>query len=116
MRSLYLLAGLVSLLLGGAGAFLPLLPTVPFLILAAFCFARSHPGLERWLVEHPRFGSHIRAWRERGAISPKGKRAAILAFAASMAAGLLFLPWPWAVAPAAAAIIGGSWILSRPEA
>lgn len=90
----YLLLGLVSLLLGAIGAFVPLLPTVPFLLLAAFCFARSSPRLERWLVGHERFGPHIAAWRSQGAISPAGKRAAMLAFAVSAAAGLALLSSP----------------------
>ena len=75
-RTLYLISGFLALGLGGLGVLLPLLPTVPFIILAAYCFARSDETLERWLVEHPTFGTHIRLWRERGAISPKGKRAA----------------------------------------
>ena len=112
----FLIGGLLSLVFGAVGAFVPLLPTVPFVILAAFCFARSSPRLERWLVGHERFGAHIAAWRSRGAISPAGKRAALLAFGASAVAGLALLPLPWALIPAMAAIIGGSWILSRPSA
>lgn len=46
-RMLYLIAGFVALGLGGIGILLPLLPTVPFIILAAFCFARSNRDLER---------------------------------------------------------------------
>lgn len=112
----FLLAGFLSLLLGMVGAFVPLLPTVPFVILAAFCFARSSPRLERWLVGNARFGPHILAWRSRGAISPAGKRAALLAFIASAALGFALLSLPWSLVPAAAALIGGSWILSRPSA
>ncbi|MEQ8268675.1 MAG: YbaN family protein [Parvibaculum sp.] len=112
----YLIAGFVALGLGGLGVLLPLLPTVPFLILAAFCFARSNERLERWLVEHPAFGIHIRLWRERGAISRKGKQAALAAFAVSIAAALLFAPLPWSLAPLGAALIGGGWIWTRPEA
>lgn len=115
-RMLYLIAGFVALGLGGIGVLLPLLPTVPFIILAAFCFARSNKELERWLVEHPAFGTHIRAWRERGAISRRGKQAALAAFAVSVLIALLFAPMPWAMAPVAAALIGGSWIWTRPEA
>lgn len=115
-RMLYLIAGFVALGLGGLGVLLPLLPTVPFIILAAFCFARSNEALERWLVEHPAFGSHIRNWRERGAISRKGKQAALAAFGVSIIIALLFAPMPWALAPLAAALIGGSWIWTRPEA
>jgi hypothetical protein len=116
VRVAYLITGLFALLLGGIGLFVPLLPTVPFVILAAFCFARSSSRLEQWLVGHQRFGPHILAWRSRGAISGAGKRAAVFAFAASAAAGLAFLALPWSLVPAAAALVGGSWILSRPNA
>ena len=115
VRSLYLIAGLVALLLGAIGLFVPLLPTVPFVILAAFCFARSNRRLEAWLVDHPRFGPHILAWRSRGAISRRGKQAAFAAFALSVALGFLLMPLPWSLVPLAAALIGGSWIATRPS-
>ena len=89
-RHFYLIAGWASLGLGAIGAFLPLLPTVPFVILAAFCFARSSPRLENWLLTHPHFGHHIVAWREKGAISRKGKIAATAAFAFSIALAAIF--------------------------
>ena len=111
----YLVAGWLSLGLGAIGAVLPLLPTVPFVILAAFCFARSSPRLEAWLVGHPTFGPHIVAWRDHGAISRKGKVAATLAFAVSIALALAFAPWPWTMVPLVAAAVGGSWIWTRPE-
>ena len=111
----YLMAGFVALGLGGLGVLLPLLPTVPFLILTAFCFARSNKALEQRLLAHPAFGPHIRLWRERGAISRRGKQAALAAFAVSVAAALLFAPFPWSLAPLTAAAIGGSWIWTRPE-
>src|SRR5688500_288406 len=104
-RNFYLIGGLLSLLLGAMGVIVPLLPTVPFVILAAFCFARSSPRLEQWLIGHARFGPHIHAWRSRGAISPAGKRAATVAFAISAAAGFALLSLPWALVPAAAALI-----------
>ena len=63
MRRLYLALGLVSLGLGIIGAFLPLLPTVPFLLLAAFLFARGNPAWEKRLLDHPRWGPPIRDWR-----------------------------------------------------
>lgn len=114
-RLLYLCLGFASVALGAAGIVLPLLPTVPFMLLAAFFFARSSPRLEAWIVGHPRFGPHIRAWRERGAIAPAGKRAALAAFAFSAVLGLVLLPFPWLLVPAAAALAGGSWIATRPE-
>lgn len=113
MRLAYLAGGAISLLLGMVGALIPLLPTVPFVILAAFCFARGSPRLETWLVEHRRFGPHIQAWRSRGAISPAGKRAALFAFALSAIMGLLLMAWPWSLIPLLVALIGGSWIWTR---
>ncbi len=114
-RTLYLIAGFASLILAGLGVLLPLLPTVPFVILAAFCFARSSPALEARLLEHRVFGPHILRWREHGAISRKGKRAALVAFAVSAVFALLLSPLPWSLIPLAAAAIGGSWIWRRPE-
>jgi uncharacterized membrane protein YbaN (DUF454 family) len=114
-RLLYLCLGFASVALGAAGVVLPLLPTVPFMLLAAFFFARSSPRLEAWIVEHPRFGPHIKAWRTSGTISPAGKRAALFAFAFSAVLGFVLLPFPWLLVPAAAALIGGSWIATRPD-
>ncbi len=115
-RHFFLVSGWLALALGAIGAFVPLLPTVPFVILAAFCFARSSPRLEAWLLTHPTFGGYIVAWREKGAISRKGKIAASLAFAVSILLALIFAPWPWMMAPIVAAAVTGSWIWTRPEA
>lgn len=111
----YMVLGAISLLLGAVGTVVPLLPTVPFVLLAAFLFARGHPGVERWLVEHPRFGPHIVAWRSRRAISRRGKKAATAAFALSIALGLLLLHFPWSLLPIAASLAAGSWIWTRPD-
>lgn len=112
-RSAYLVAGLLALLLGTVGIFLPLLPTVPFVLLAAFCFGRSSPRLERRLVEHATFGPHIIAWRTHRAISRKGKRAAYVAFALSAVFGFVLLDWPLSLIPVTAAALGTSWIATR---
>lgn len=114
-RTLYLVCGFLALGLGAVGIALPLLPTVPFMILAAFCFARSNPALEARLLDHRYFGAHIRRWRERGAISRRGKQAALAAFATSAIMGLLLSPFPWSLIPLSVALIGGSWIWMRPE-
>lgn len=68
MRLFFLSLGWLSVGLGAIGMLLPLLPTVPFLLLAAFCFARSSERFHLWLIEHPRFGQPIADWRESGAI------------------------------------------------
>lgn len=115
-RIVYLVAGWAAVILGLIGAVLPLLPTVPFMILAAFCFARSSPRLEAWLVNHPVFGAHIRNWRQHGAINKRAKRLALLAFCASATLGLIFLAFPLSLIPLGAALIGGTWVWRRPDA
>jgi len=77
LRILFAAAGLIFVLLGIIGAFLPVLPTTPFIILAAACFARSSPRLEAWLLSHPVFGALLRDWRDRGAIPRHAKLAAL---------------------------------------
>jgi uncharacterized membrane protein YbaN (DUF454 family) len=102
--------------LGLIGAFLPLLPTVPFLLLSAFCFARSSERLHDWLVSHRVFGPPIQNWRDRGAIGRRAKifaSASILAsFVPSVALGTI-----WIIAVQAAVLsLVAVFIWSRPEA
>ncbi len=73
MKLIWLICGLISLVLGFIGIAVPLLPTVPFILLAAFCFARSSESLHNWLIAHPTFGPAIQDWRESGSISMRGK-------------------------------------------
>lgn len=115
-RQLYLGAGLASMGLGMIGIFVPLLPTVPFMILAAFCFARSSPQLEAKLMSHPRYGPHLIAWRDNGVVSRRAKWSATAAFGFSIVIGFMMLsgPWPWI--PVAVAMICGTWLWRRPEA
>lgn len=89
MRALWLICGLVSLALGIVGAFVPLLPTVPLILLAAFFFARSSERLHLWLLSHPKFGPAIIDWGERGAISKRGKWAATASILASLGVTLV---------------------------
>jgi len=72
-RHIFLALGWVFTGLGFVGAFLPLLPTTPFLLVAVWAFSKSSPKLRRWLFTHPRFGAHLRNWFDQGAISRKGK-------------------------------------------
>lgn len=116
MRPVYTAVGLASVALGAVGVVLPLLPTVPFMILAAFCFAKANPAWERRLLEHPRFGPHIVAWRTKGAISRRGKAMAMVALAASAAVGLATLTGWHAYLPLAVALVSGTWIATRPSA
>ncbi|XQA79150.1 YbaN family protein [Xanthomonas sacchari] len=84
-RALWCGLGLLMLALGLIGAVLPVMPTTIFLILAAYCFSRSSPRLDAWLLAHPRYGAPLRLWREQGAITRRGKWLA----ASGMALGYL---------------------------
>ena len=88
-RSIWFSGGVIALLLGLLGAILPLLPTTPFLLLAAFCFSKSSKRLHDWLVNHPQFGPPIQDWRRHGAISRKAKYAAAIAMAAAFGISIL---------------------------
>ena len=84
LRPIWIVLGLTALGLAIAGAFLPLLPTTPFLLVAAFAFARSSPRLHDWLINHRYFGPMITNWRQHGAISRRAKIAAVGAMIAAV--------------------------------
>ena len=86
-KPVYRVLGVLSVIVGLVGAVLPLLPTTPFLILAAYFFARSHPEWEAKLLAHPKAGPAIQAWREHGAIPLVAKRLATLLLAISATGG-----------------------------
>jgi uncharacterized membrane protein YbaN (DUF454 family) len=78
-----MLAGLLMTALGIVGAFLPLLPTTPFLLVAVWCFSRSSPRLEQWLLNHRTLGPPLRNWQREGAIAGRAKIIAISLIVAS---------------------------------
>ncbi|MEX0348334.1 MAG: YbaN family protein [Paracoccaceae bacterium] len=90
MRFLWAALGLICVGLAIIGVALPLLPTVPFLLLAAFFFARSSERLHDWLLSHRLFGPMIDDWHRSGAIRPAAKRAATLSVAAVFLISLVF--------------------------
>ncbi|MEX0709560.1 MAG: YbaN family protein [Woeseia sp.] len=95
LRWAYLSVGWLGSALGITGAFLPVLPTTPFLLVAAWGFGRSSPVLHRWLLTHPRFGGTLRGWQDHGAIAPWIKVVALAGLASSVFAvwSLTALPW-----------------------
>ena len=76
-RTLWLVLGYAATALAVAGVALPLLPATPFLLVAAYAFARSSPRLHAWLTSHEQFGPLIDNWNRYGAISPRAKTAAV---------------------------------------
>lgn len=89
-RTLWLLIGLTSLALGIVGVVLPLLPTTPFVLLAAYCFARSSPRLHDWLLAHRMFGPLIRNWNAHRAIAPRAKLLAVVSMVTVFAGAWAF--------------------------
>lgn len=113
-RLLWMLAGLVSLLLGIVGIFLPLLPTAPFVLLAAFCFSRGSERLEAWLVNHRRFGPMVAAWRRNRAVPLRAKQLATAMMAASAIGTWFIVHSPWRWAPAIVCSCVALWLWSLP--
>ncbi len=114
-RHLYLGLGIASFVLAMIGIVLPIMPTAPFLLVSAFCFARSNPAWEQALLDHPRYGPPLRQWRERKAISRKAKVSAVLAMSAGVGFTWLTVGWPWVLISVAVLVIAGSWIWTRAE-
>lgn len=116
-RMAFLCLGLVALGLGLLGAFLPLLPTTPFLIVAAWCFARSSQKLHDWLYDHPRFGDLLRNWEAHRVIPAWAKICSVSAMTASFAYMAFFRDMPaWLLAVTGAVLLGvAAYILSKPS-
>ena len=108
MRVLWLILGMVSFAIGVIGIFLPLLPTVPLMLLAAFFFGKSSERLHQWLITHPRFGPSIQDWQERRAISKRAKIAASISIAAAFAISVVIGLKPMLLAIQAATLIAVS--------
>jgi uncharacterized membrane protein YbaN (DUF454 family) len=77
-KTLLQISGHFFLLIGIVGAFLPILPTVPFLLLAAFCYSKSNTKLHSWIINHKYFGPPLIDWEKSGAIGLKAKILATL--------------------------------------
>ena len=115
-RWLWLLLGFLSTGLGIAGAVLPLVPATPFLLLAAFAFARSSPRFHDWLIGHRHFGPVILDWQQTGSINRRVKAAALVAMAAALAVTYLAGAPIWVVALQAIVLAGvAAFILTRPD-
>lgn len=116
IKALWLALGCVMLALGVIGAFLPVMPTTIFLILAVGCFSRSSPRLEKWLLDSPTYGPPLRIWREQKAVSRKGKAFACLGMMVGY--GIFWWSahpsWPLAVGVGVFFLVSAAYVLSRP--
>ena len=113
-RVLWVAAGAAMLATGIVGVFVPLLPTTPFVLLAAFCFSRGSERCERWLLAHPRLGPIVRDWRAHRAVPWRAKQLAWLMMAIGSAWAALTLPVPVAWLPALVCALTAWWLWRLP--
>ncbi|MBM7060799.1 YbaN family protein [Pseudomonas sp. UL073] len=114
LRYVLLAIGWLSVALGVIGIFLPVLPTTPFLLLAAACFARSSERFYRWLTEHPRLGPWIRDYLDGNGIPLKGKVYAIGLMWLSIGFSCYLVQRPWAQAfMLTSAVLVSAYILKQ---
>lgn len=83
-RMLYGFAGGLALVLGVIGIFLPGLPTTPFILLAAACFAKSSPRVHQWMLRHRLLGPMLRNWEEHRSLTRRTKYVAIISMVLMM--------------------------------
>ena len=116
LRLVWFGVGIGCVVLAGLGVALPLLPTTPFLLLAAFAFARSSERWHDWLLGHRLFGPIIDDWRRHGAIDRRAKIVSIMSMAAVYGISLaLDLGAVVLVVQAVVLALSAAFVLSRPE-
>lgn len=116
-RPVFAFIGIVFFSVGLIGAFLPLLPTTPFMLLAVWAFSRSSERLHNYVWHHPRFGQAVRDWALYRIVPRKAKLGAVMVMASS-AAFMIFLsdiPW-WGISSACLImLVVATWLCTRPE-
>lgn len=117
IRYVWLGVGGLFVALAIIGIALPVMPTVPFLLVAAWAFSRSSPRLRRKILNHPTYGPPVRSWQERGAVGRLAKIWAVVAMASGVALSL-FIGMPiWVVGLQATICLAiGTYVVTRPEA
>ncbi|MBE0588470.1 MAG: YbaN family protein [Hydrogenophaga sp.] len=114
VRGLLWAAGSLALLLGVIGVVLPGLPTTPFILLAAACYAKASPRLHRWLLNHRLTGPMLRDWEQHRSLTRRNKTIAVV----SMLVMVSFSIWSFrgrVIAQAALVVLGavGAWVVLR---
>ena len=94
-RIILIIIGWLSVALGTLGVFLPLLPTTPFILLAAWCFARSSPRFHHWLLYRSWFGGYLRHWQQYRAMPPGAKPRAVVMILLTFAISLWLVNLTW---------------------
>lgn len=116
-RWLWLIGGWIALGLGTVGIFLPVLPTTPFVLVAAWCFSKGSREMHQWLLEHRWFGSTVRSWEAHGVIPLRAKLLSTAVMVPLVGYMALFSAAPaWAVLIAVPlALFGLGFIWSKPS-
>ena len=116
LRWAWWLLAYASLALGLVGIVVPGLPTVPFVLLAAYAAARGSQRLRAWLLAHRQFGPLIHDWEAQGAVSRRAKRLATLMMVACAVVMFLTAPALWMAATGTAIMaVVAAWLWRRPE-
>jgi len=114
LRWFWLICGALSLLLGVIGIALPLLPTTPFVLLAAYCFSLGSARYEQWLLNHPRFGPMVRDWRSQRAVPLRAKQVAWGTMTLSSFIAWWFMPPNIGWVPGACCALVALWMWRLP--
>ncbi|MDB6180973.1 YbaN family protein [Paracoccus fistulariae] len=116
MRILWFTIGAIALLAGIIGILLPIVPTVPFLLVAVWAFARSSPRLRQKILSHPKYGPPIRAWEDHRAIGRWAKIWAVVAMTVGVfIAFFIGLPIWWVATQLGICTAVGAYVVTRPE-
>jgi hypothetical protein len=117
VRWVLLVVGLVAVALGVIGAFVPVLPTTPFLLVGAACFARASPRLHRRLARSRTFGPLLEEWRRHRSIAWRTKLYALALMGLSIAASATFVIEAWwgKALLVAVGVATGTWLWTIPS-
>lgn len=117
MKTAYFILAWLFFGLGALGAFLPLLPTTPFMLLALWCFAKSSPRFHAWLYRHKFFGPPLQAWEQHRVIPLPAKIMSISMMVLSLLYMIFYSPAPvYALVAAGLVMAYGAWfILTKPS-
>ena len=116
LRYFLLLAGFVFVVLGVLGIFLPILPTTPFLLLAAACYVRSSERFYDWLLSHPKLSKYVLGYLDGQGIPAKAKKYTLLTLWVTLSFTLYIVPlWPVRILLAIIGLSVSVYILRLPE-